>query len=39
MGLHVRLADFFLIFKYGPTLQQSVSIALLLVAFAFNRPV
>ena len=28
MGLHVRLADFFLIFKYGPTLQQSVSYCL-----------
>ena len=36
MGLHVRLADFFLIFKYGPMLQQSVSVALLLVAFAFG---
>ena len=38
MGLHVRLADFFLIFKYGPMLQQSVSVTLLLVAFAFGRP-
>ena len=29
---------FFLIFKYGPMLQQSVSVTLLLVAFAFGRP-